>query len=40
MYTDMYVEKVLDNILENTNKVKMEYYNFILSKKSDIITRD
>ena len=39
MYTDMYVEKVFDNILENTNKVKMEYYNVIL-KKSDIITRD
>ena len=36
----MYVEKVLDNILENTNKVKMGYYNIVLSKKSDIITRD
>ena len=32
MYTDMYVEKVFDNILENTNKVKMEYYNVILKK--------
>ena len=40
MYTDMYIEKEFDKILENTNKVKMEYYNFILSKKIDIITGD